>query len=104
MRRGLIEYAVLLIIAQGKVYAGDILELLKRADLIVVEGTLYPLLNRLKTQELLTYAWEESREGPPRKYYSLTDEGKRALKDFDGTWNHLVSSFTTLRSTYENNH
>src|SRR5690606_29452909 len=76
MRRGMLEFVILLIISREKVYASDILKELKSADLLVVEGTLYPLLSRLRTEKLLEYTWEESKSGPPRKYYTLTDLGK----------------------------
>lgn len=96
LRRGMLEYVVLLIIARGKVYASDILKELKAADLIVVEGTLYPLLNRLRTEGLLEYIWEESKSGPPRKYYSLTAKGKSDLSSLKTTWKSLVLSVETL--------
>lgn len=96
LRRGMLEYVVLLIIARGKVYASDILKELKAADLIVVEGTLYPLLNRLRTEGLLEYIWEESKSGPPRKYYSLTTKGRANLASLKTTWKSLVLSVETL--------
>src|SRR5262249_43685480 len=86
MRKGMLEFCTLLIIAGGEVYASDILQELKRADLIVVEGTLYPLLSRLKTENLLEYDWKESASGPPRKYYSLTAKGRDKLADMKLTW------------------
>jgi PadR family transcriptional regulator PadR len=96
LRRGMLEFVVLLIIARGKVYASDILKELKAADLLVVEGTLYPLLNRLKTEMLLEYTWEESKSGPPRKYYSLTAKGRENLAQLKATWKSLVKSVETL--------
>ncbi len=96
MRRGMLEYCILLIISRGKVYASDILKELKDADLIVVEGTLYPLLNRLRLEELLDYTWEESKSGPPRKYYALTARGKGYLDQLRATWDSLLDSITTL--------
>jgi PadR family transcriptional regulator, regulatory protein PadR len=96
MRRGMLEFCTLLIISRGKAYASDILKELKSADLIVVEGTLYPLLNRLKTEGLLEYNWKESTAGPPRKYYALTPEGKEKLSQLKTTWKSLVNSITTL--------
>jgi len=96
MRKGMLEYCILLIIAHGKIYATDILKKLKEADLIVVEGTLYPLLNRLRTEELLDYSWEESRSGPPRKYYVITAKGRDYLEQLKTTWKSLVGSITTL--------
>lgn len=96
LRRGMLEYVVLLIIAREKVYASDILKELRAADLLVVEGTLYPLLSRLKTEGLLEYAWEESRTGPPRKYYSLTSKGQDDLAQLKTTWRSLVASVESL--------
>lgn len=90
MRKGILEYCILSIISEGEVYASDILDTLKNARLIVVEGTLYPLLTRLKNTGLLSYQWKESTSGPPRKYYVLTDEGKAFLKELDTTWEELV--------------
>jgi PadR family transcriptional regulator, regulatory protein PadR len=96
MRRGMLEFCTLLIISKGQVYASDILDNLKKVNLILVEGTLYPLLNRLKNEEYLNYDWQESRSGPPRKYYTLTYKGKEKLLDFKKTWNSLVESITNL--------
>lgn len=96
MRKGMLEFIVLLVIARGPVYASDILAALKEAELIVVEGTLYPLLSRLKNDELVAYSWQESNEGPPRKYYTLTAKGKVALKNLRATWQKLNKSIQTL--------
>lgn len=96
MRRGMLEFCTLLTIAKGKVYASDILESLKEVDLIVVEGTLYPLLNRLKTEGYLSYNWQESHSGPPRKYYTLTAKGRDKLAELKKTWRSLVESITNL--------
>lgn len=96
MRRGMLEYCILLIISRGKVYASDILKELKEADLIVVEGTLYPLLSRLRSEKLLDYEWEESRSGPPRKYYTLTAKGRDNLAELRATWKSLSDSINTL--------
>lgn len=101
MRKGTLEFAILLIIARGNVYAGEILEKLKKADLLVVEGTLYPLLNRLKREELLDYTWQESPAGPPRKYYSLTKDGKKMIESLTDTWKSLSSSIHSLIKNYE---
>ena len=90
MRKGILEFCILAIIARGEVYASDILEILKSARLIVVEGTLYPLLTRLKNSGLLQYEWKESTSGPPRKYYSLTPEGQIFLDELKNTWNELA--------------
>jgi PadR family transcriptional regulator PadR len=89
MRKGILEYCILAIISKGEIYASDILSELKEAHLIVVEGTLYPLLTRLKNAGLLTYTWKESLQGPPRKYFLLTTEGAAFLKELDQTWKEL---------------
>lgn len=96
MRRGVLEFVVLLIISRGKIYASDILKKLKAADLLVVEGTLYPLLNRLKTEGMLEYSWEESKSGPPRKYYTLTTPGRENITQLKATWKSLTASVETL--------
>jgi PadR family transcriptional regulator, regulatory protein PadR len=98
MRKGILEYCILLIISRGKIYASDILHELKDADLLVVEGTLYPLLTRLRTQKLLDYTWEESKSGPPRKYYVLTTKGKETLIQLKASWKSLVNSVEALRA------
>ena len=92
MRKGVLEYCILSILSKEEVYASDILERLKVARLLVVEGTIYPLLTRLKNAGLLQYRWEESKSGPPRKYYSLTDSGRTFLLELDSTWNELVQA------------
>ncbi len=89
MRKGILEYCILSILKNGEAYPSDIIEQLKKAKMIVVEGTLYPLLTRLKNAELLQYRWEESPSGPPRKYYSLTKNGSDFLQDLDLTWKEL---------------
>lgn len=90
MRKGILEFCILSIISEEEVYASDIIEQLKKARLIVVEGTLYPLLTRLKNSGFLEYEWKESQSGPPRKYYTLTLLGKKFLSELDKTWNELV--------------
>lgn len=90
MRKGILEFCILTIISRGEVYASDILEELKEAKLLVVEGTLYPLLTRLKNSDLLSYQWKESTSGPPRKYYQLTPEGEKFLNELSATWKDLV--------------
>ena len=93
MRKGILEYCILGIIGgAGEIYPSDILNKLKGAHLIVVEGTLYPLLTRLKNTELLSYRWEESNAGPPRKYYKLTEEGEKFFGELNLTWEELVKS------------
>ncbi|ERJ60045.1 MAG: PadR family transcriptional regulator [Sphingobacterium sp.] len=90
MRKGILEYCILSIISRGEIYASDIIAELKKAELLVVEGTLYPLLTRLKNNGLLSYSWQESTSGPPRKYYQITEEGKEVLRKLDVTWKELV--------------
>lgn len=96
MRKGLLEFCILLVVSTGRVYSSDILEKLKKSNMLVVEGTLYPLLSRLKAQELLEYDWEESRSGPPRKYYEITAKGKQTLLHLKKTWDELADSITSL--------
>ncbi len=98
MRKGILEYCVLLIIARGEIYASDIIAELKQAKLLVVEGTLYPLLTRLKNNGLLSYNWVESTAGPPRKYYVLTDAGAQNLKSLDKTWQELAYAINTAQN------
>ena len=92
MRKGVLEYCILSILQHGDAYTSEILSHLKDAKLIVVEGTIYPLLTRLKNAGLLAYRWEESTSGPPRKYYGLTENGKLFLKELNTTWNDLVDA------------
>jgi len=92
MRKGILEYCILHIISRGEVYASDMIDELTEAKMIVVEGTLYPLLTRLKNAGLLEYKWVESKSGPPRKYYTLTHEGNQFLNGLSETWNDLVQS------------
>ncbi len=98
MRKGILEFCILHIISRGEVYASDMLEELTEAKLIVVEGTLYPLLNRLRTAALVSYKWVESESGPPRKYYSITAEGSAFLDQLESTWDELVRSTTQITS------
>ena len=99
MRKGVLEYCILGILSNGDAYASDIIERLKGAELIVVEGTLYPLLTRLKNADLLEYRWEESNAGPPRKYYSLSPKGRDFQLELKGTWENLNSAVEQLTST-----
>lgn len=96
MRKGTLEFLILLIISRGKIYALDIMKALKEVDMIVVEGTLYPLLSRLKRDGLLEYSWQESTSGPPRKYYSLTEKGKKVLVEIQTYWQKTSLSITHL--------
>ena len=89
MRKGFLEYCILLILKKQPSYASDIIEALKDAKMIVVEGTLYPLLTRLKNADILDYQWEESSLGPPRKYYELTQKGHLLLEEMEQSWNDL---------------
>lgn len=98
MRKGMLEYCVLLLLNNKRAYASDIIQQLKDVELLVVEGTLYPLLSRLKKEGLLQYEWEESRQGPPRKYYALTDCGEQVLKELDKAWSELEGTINVLRS------
>ncbi len=97
MRKGVLEYCILTILLRDAAYASDIIKQLKNAKMIVVEGTLYPLLTRLKNAELLAYRWEESTQGPPRKYYEITDKGKDFLKDLDQSWQDLVDAVNIIK-------
>ncbi|GAB4195216.1 MAG: PadR family transcriptional regulator [Thermoflexibacter sp.] len=96
MRKGVLEFCILSIIARGEVYASDMLEELTNAKIMVVEGTLYPLLTRLRKAGLVDYKWVESISGPPRKYYTLTDKGEQFLQGLRSTWNELVTSTNTI--------
>ena len=92
MRKGVLEMCILAILKEKEAYPSDIIEQLKEQKLIVVEGTLYPLLTRLKNAGILKYRWEESKSGPPRKYYSLTPIGKDFLQELEKTWNDLIQA------------
>ena len=98
MRKGMLEYCILLLLHRGAAYASDIILKLKEAHLIVVEGTLYPLLTRLKNDGLLSYEWRESTQGPPRKYYALTTEGELFLAGLDCAWNELATTVGHLKA------
>lgn len=97
MRKGMLEYCVLLLLRRRASYASDIIQQLKDADLLVVEGTLYPLLTRLKNDGLLSYEWQESTQGPPRKYYALTDTGGDFLSGLDSAWNEIENTIHILK-------
>ena len=98
MRKGILEYCILSILSKNDAYASDIIKELKEAKLIVVEGTLYPLLTRQKNAGLLGYRWEESTQGPPRKYYTITETGQKFLKDMRQSWDELVKAVNMLNS------
>lgn len=97
MRKGILEYCILAILSREDSYAPKIIAELKAAEMIVVEGTLYPILTRQKNAGLLTYRWEKSPQGPPRKYYSLTDKGRECLAQLDEAWDELVNQIQTIR-------
>ena len=96
IRKGLLEFCVLQIISRGEVYTSDIIEELKNSKIIVVEGTVYPLLNRLKTSGYINHEWKESKQGPPRKYYSMSDVGTKYIKELIISWKEIDSSVKTL--------
>ncbi|RHK82354.1 PadR family transcriptional regulator [Phocaeicola vulgatus] len=98
MRKGMLEYCILLLLHKEPSYASDIIQKLKEARLIVVEGTLYPLLTRLKNDDLLSYEWVESTQGPPRKYYSLTPQGKTFLSGLEAAWEELANTVNHLKN------
>lgn len=98
MRKGVLEYCILSILSRKEAYPSSIIEELKAADMIVVEGTVYPLLIRLKNQGLLSYRWEESTQGPPRKYYCLTGKGAEQLEQMDAEWADIVKTINKLKN------
>lgn len=98
MRRGVLEYSILLILACGDEYASSIIQKMKDVNIIVAEGTIYPLLIRLKKLGLLNYRWEESPQGPPRKYYMITNLGKEQLIGLDAAWDELSRGIETIRN------
>ena len=99
MRKGVLEFCILSIIKRGEVYPSDIIDEMKHANLNILEGTLYPLLTRLKNADLLTYRWVESSSGPPRKYFLLTEKGAKFYNELSATWNELANAVTTLTTT-----
>ncbi|WP_034891793.1 PadR family transcriptional regulator [Gillisia sp. Hel_I_29] len=104
MRKGVLEYCILSVLKDNDAYVAEILETLKDAKLLVVEGTIYPLLTRLKNAGLLNYRWEESTSGPPRKYYGLTDTGKLFLTELTHTWDELQTAVTIVTTQKSKNH
>lgn len=104
MRKGILEYCILKVISQKEAYATDILERLEAVDMLVVEGTVYPLLSRMKNNGMLAYHWEESKSGPPRKYFCLTEEGKTLLAELEQEWAAIECSINALNTvTTDNN-
>jgi PadR family transcriptional regulator PadR len=100
MRKGVLEYCILLILSKNDAYASDLINTLKESEMIVVEGTLYPLLTRQKNAGLLSYRWEESTQGPPRKYYTITKQGKQFLGGLDQGWDELVQAVQSIREKH----
>lgn len=98
MRKGTLEFCILAIVNKKDCYASDIINTMKEKNLIVVEGTLYPLLTRQKNAGLLSYRWEESKQGPPRKYYALTEKGKSYMSELESSWKELVDSINSIIS------
>lgn len=98
MRKGLLEYCILSIISRDEAYASDILDILKTSQLLVVEGTLYPLLTRMKNEGLLSYRWQESTGGPPRKYYTLTPDGQQLLQQLHQEWQSISTAISQITS------
>ena len=101
MRKGVLEYCILSILDNNDAYASSLIEELKKVKMIVVEGTIYPLLTRQKNQGLLTYRWEESQQGPPRKYYSITPKGQELLAEMDNVWQDMVETIAFIRNKNE---
>ncbi|WP_116787678.1 PadR family transcriptional regulator [Flavobacterium psychrotrophum] len=104
MRKGVLEFCILSVLREKEAYTSEILDTLKNAKLLVVEGTVYPLLTRLKNDGLLSYRWEESTSGPPRKYYGLTENGKVFLKELNNTWTELSDAVTTITTIKSKSH
>ena len=98
MRKGVLEYCILSLLAKEDAYATSIISRLKEVNMIVVEGTRYPLLIRQKNQGLLAYRWEESPQGPPRKYYSITDKGREQLAQMDEAWNDIIATIEKIKN------
>lgn len=98
MRKGVLEFCILSVIRQGEVYPSDIIDKMKAANLNIFEGTLYPLLTRLKNADLLSYRWVESNSGPPRKYFALTEKGAEFYSELEATWNELANAVQALTS------
>ena len=103
MRKGVLEFCILSVIKQGEAYPSDIIDKMKAANFNLLEGTLYPLLTRLKNAEFLTYRWVESNSGPPRKYFSLTEKGADFYKELEATWNELSNAVKAVTDVDANN-
>lgn len=102
MRKGILEFCILSLISGGDLYTSEILEALKKGKMLVVEGTVYPLLTRLKNANLLNYRWEESSSGPPRKYYSITPKGDAFLSELQQVWSELNKAVKTITQSKNN--
>jgi len=102
MRKGVLELCILRVLRQGEAYTSDIVDALKSVDLLVVEGTIYPLLTRMKNAGTLTYRWAESPSGPPRKYYDMTDKGRALLDELEVAWDQFVDSVNSLNNPPSN--
>lgn len=103
MKKGILEFCILSVIKKGEAYPSDIVEEMKQANMQILEGTLYPLLTRLKNAEMLSYRWVESNSGPPRKYFSLTDRGQLFYNELEKTWRDLVAGVErVINGTHEN--
>lgn len=102
MRKGVLELCILRVLQHGEAYTSDIVAALQAVDLLVVEGTVYPLLTRMKNAETLTYRWAESPSGPPRKYYSMTPKGEKVLQELEGAWDQFVDSVNSLSNATKN--
>ena len=100
MRKGILEYCILLIIARNDAYVQDIINKLRASKMLVVEGTVYPLLTRLKNTGLLAYRWEESTQGPPRKYYNITEQGRQFLQALETSWEELTTAIEILKAPH----
>jgi len=103
MRKGVLEFCILSALSEKELYPTEIIDRMKEARLVVVEGTLYPLLTRLKNMGLLTYRWEESTSGPPRKYYRLTELGVQFLQELKTSWDDLVKAVYSVTKPVQNN-
>ena len=99
MKKGVLEFCILSIIRRGEAYPSDIIEEMKKAELHILEGTLYPLLTRLKNADLLSYRWVESQSGPPRKYFSLTDKGLSFYAELEATWRGMAGAVERVINT-----
>jgi PadR family transcriptional regulator PadR len=104
MRKGVLEFCILSIVRQGEVYPSDLVEKMKAANLHILEGTLYPLLTRLKNAGVLSYRWVESNSGPPRKYFVMTDQGLEFYKELEATWQELANAVATLTKNENKEH